>query len=48
MTESSVFASGGRYTRMTSAFLFTAWSMNPGSWCENPLWSCCQTCEDSR
>ena len=30
---------------MTSAFLFTTWSMKPGSWCEKPLWSCRQTCE---
>ena len=30
---------------MISAFLFTTWSMKPGSWCEKPLWSCRQTCE---
>ena len=22
--------------------------MKPGSWCENPLWSCRQTVDDSR
>src|SRR5699024_10468200 len=37
--ERSVLASGGRYTRTTSAFLLTTWSMKPGSWWENPLWS---------
>ena len=34
--------------RMTSAFLFATWSRKPGSWCEKPLWSCRQTCDDSR
>ena len=33
---------------MTSAFLLTTWSMKPGSWWVNPLWSCRQTCEASR
>ena len=47
-TDSRVLASGGRYTRTTSAFLFTTWSMKPGSWCEKPLWSWRQTCEVSR
>ena len=41
-------ASGGRYTRMTFPFLFTTWSMKPGSWWEKPLWSCRQTCEVRR
>ena len=47
-TDSSVLASGGRYTRTMSAFLFTTWSMKPGSWWEKPLWSWRQTCEVSR
>ena len=46
--DSSVFASGGRYTRMTSAFLLTTWSMNPGSWWLKPLWSWRHTWLDSR
>src|SRR5699024_5519007 len=33
--ERSVLASGGRYTRTTSAFLLTTWSMKPGSWWEH-------------
>src|SRR3546814_12947376 len=33
---------------MTSAFLFTTWSMKPGSWWEKPLWSWLHTCEVSR
>ena len=48
MVDSRVLASGGRYTRMISAFLFTTWSMKPGSWWEKPLWSCRHTCELSR
>ena len=48
VTHSRVLASGGSQTRITSAFLFTTWSMKPGSWCEKPLWSWRQTCELSR
>ncbi len=48
IVTSSEFASNGRYTRTISARLFTTWSRKPGSWCEKPLWSCRQTCEESR
>ena len=40
-------ASGGKYIRTMSAFLLATWSKKPGSWCVKPLWSCCQTCEES-
>ena len=48
VTESSVLASGGRYTRMMSAFLLTTWSMKPGSWWLKPLWSWRHTWDVSR
>ena len=46
--DEQVLASGGRYTRTTSAFLLTTRSMKPGSWCVKPLWSWRHTCEVSR
>ena len=35
-------------TRTISAFLLKRRSMNPGSWCVKPLWSCRQTWLESR
>jgi hypothetical protein len=34
MVDSSVLASGGRYTREVNDFLFSIALMKPGAWCE--------------